>query len=151
MTDKEAFREPIARWTAGIKRVKKTTRRTRRSRTFRKIRSQPYWQLARQYVLADRMFSSNLDGSFVAHQYAVAGYSDHAVDWPIGNSWGCEGGKTDTLPTLLKTRAYGPRIRACFDIPTLADEADAAGVSWRFYASGARPRRRLLVVISSGP
>jgi phospholipase C len=95
----------------------------------------PYWELARHYVLADRMFSSNLDGSFIAHQYVVAAYAKHAVDWPIGEAWGCEGGKTDTVLTLLETRAFGPPIRACFGIPTLADEADAAAVTWRFYAS----------------
>jgi phospholipase C len=94
---------------------------------------EPYWRIAREYVLADRMFTSNLDGSFVAHQYLVAAYSSKAVDYPI-NEWGCEGGSDDTLPTLTQRRSYGPRIAACFDNPTLASEADAAGVSWRFYA-----------------
>ena len=89
--------------------------------------------MAQQYVLADRMFASNLDGSFIAHQYTVAAYARTAVDFPLGD-WGCEGGSTDTVATLLSSRAYGRRIRACFDIPTLADEADKAGVSWRFYA-----------------
>ncbi len=93
----------------------------------------PYWQMAREYALADRAFASNLDGSFVAHQYIVAAYSSAAVDFPIAQ-WGCEGGKRDTIPTLLHDRKYGPRIPACFDNPTLASEAEAAGVSWRFYA-----------------
>jgi len=96
---------------------------------------QPYWSLARQYVLADRMFTSNLDGSFIAHQYAVAAYASHGVDSPR-SWWGCEGGKADTLPTLTSKRAIGPDIRACFDNPTIADEADAGGVTWRFYAGG---------------
>ena len=42
----------------------------------------PYWTLAHEYVLADRMFASNLDGSFVAHQYTVAAYASHTVDFP---------------------------------------------------------------------
>ncbi len=79
------------------------------------------------------MFASNLDGSFVAHQYIVAAYSSKAVDFPL-TMWGCEGGKTDTVTTLTKRRAIGRSIRACFDNPTIASEADAAGISWRFYA-----------------
>ncbi len=93
----------------------------------------PYWTMARQYVLADRTFPSNLDGSFVAHQYVVAAYAHRTVDWPI-DTWGCEGGPTDTVATILADRTTGPRIRACFDIPTIGGEADKAGLSWRFYA-----------------
>ena len=93
----------------------------------------PYWTMANQYVLADHMFASNLDGSFIAHQYAVAAYASEAVDFPQ-SYWGCEGGKLDTVPTLTSQRAYGPNIVACFNNPTIGTEADAAGVSWRFYA-----------------
>jgi phospholipase C len=93
----------------------------------------PYWKMAEQYVLADRMFPSNLDGSFISHQYAISAFASHAVDGPV-TSWGCEGGKRDTIPTLTKKRAYGGPIVACFDIPSIASEADAAGISWRFYA-----------------
>ncbi|MBV9333777.1 MAG: hypothetical protein JO146_07195 [Candidatus Eremiobacteraeota bacterium] len=93
----------------------------------------PYWDIAGQYVLADRIFASNLDGSFIAHQYLVAAYASRGVDYPYG-SWGCEGGKTDTVPTLRNDRTLGNPITACFDNPTIASEADAADVSWRFYA-----------------
>lgn len=93
----------------------------------------PYWQMAKEYALADRAFASNLDGSFIAHQYIVAAYASGAVDFPTAQ-WGCEGGKHDTLATLTSDRRYGPRITACFENPTIASEADAAGVSWRFYA-----------------
>ena len=94
---------------------------------------EPYWQIAKQYVLADRMFSSNLDGSFVAHQYVVAGYASRSVDNPL-TDWGCEGGTIDTVATLTKLRSLGPRIRACFNNETLGAEADSAGVTWRYYA-----------------
>jgi phospholipase C len=95
--------------------------------------TKPYWDIAKQYVLADDTYGSNLDASFVAHQYAVAAYSASAVNGPDG-LWGCEGGKGDTTPTLTQQRAIGKSIVACFTFPTLADEADAAGVTWRFYA-----------------
>ncbi|MGA8476129.1 MAG: alkaline phosphatase family protein [Candidatus Cybelea sp.] len=92
----------------------------------------PYWKMAQQYVLADRMFSSNLDGSFIAHQFAIAAYADKGADSPYG-SWGCEGGSHDVIPTWTSQRTYGRSIPACFDIPTIGSEADTAGVTWRFY------------------
>ena len=96
----------------------------------------PYWALAAQYVLSDETFSSNLDGSFIAHQYAVAAYASHGYDFP-SSAWGCEGGPSDTVETIHKDRRIETtrRIRVCFDNPTIGSEADAAGVSWRFYAS----------------
>jgi phospholipase C len=93
----------------------------------------PYWNIAKQYVLADDMFASNLDGSFVAHQYAVAAYSSEAVDTPT-TEWGCKGKAGDTVATLTDQRTYGSNIVPCFDNPTIGINADAAGVSWRFYA-----------------
>lgn len=93
----------------------------------------PYWQMAKEYALADNAFASNLDGSFVAHQYIVAAYASATVDFPV-TAWGCQGGRHDTIPTLRRDRRYGPPVRPCFENPTIASEADAAGVSWRFYA-----------------
>jgi phospholipase C len=95
--------------------------------------TQLYFAMAQQYVLADRMFPSNVDGSFVAHQYAIAGQSQSAVDYPSG-FWGCDGGTSDTVPTLTQQRTYGPVEQACFDYKTIADELDAKGLTWRFYA-----------------
>jgi phospholipase C len=34
--------------------------------------TKPYFDMAREWVLADRMFQSHLDDSFVSHQYAIA-------------------------------------------------------------------------------
>jgi phospholipase C len=93
----------------------------------------PYWDMAKQYVLADNAFQSNLDGSFIAHQYAVAAYASRAVDAP-DSAWGCEGGKADTIPRLTAQRTMGSRIPVCFNNPSIASEADAASVSWRYYA-----------------
>jgi len=91
-----------------------------------------YWEMAQQYVLADDTFSSNIDGSFIAHQYSVAAYAGHTADYPETN-WGCPGGRTDKIHIFTGKRTYGKLIPACFDIPTLGNEADAAGVSWRYY------------------
>jgi phospholipase C len=93
---------------------------------------EPYWDMARQYVLADNMFQSNLDGSFVAHQYTIAAFADHTVDYP-SSYWGCPGGAQDKVPTLRANRTIGRPIEACFDYPTIGSEADTAGLSWRSY------------------
>jgi phospholipase C len=50
----------------------------------------PYWSMARQYVLADRMFASQLDGSFVAHQYLIAGWAGRSYNYPAAEPWGCD-------------------------------------------------------------
>jgi phospholipase C len=91
-----------------------------------------YWQMAQQYVLADEFFQSNLDGSFVAHQYAIAAYSNHEVNFP-SSDWGCQGGPDDTVVTLNANRSYGPSVPVCQDYPTLGDELDASSLSWRSY------------------
>ncbi|MGA8533476.1 MAG: alkaline phosphatase family protein, partial [Candidatus Tumulicola sp.] len=97
--------------------------------------TKPYFAMATQYVLADKMFASNFDeGSFVAHQYLIAGQASAAVDSPTYSPWGCVGGRKDTVVTETQQRTYGHRIQACFNNMTLGDELDTAGISWRFYA-----------------
>jgi phospholipase C len=97
--------------------------------------SKPYFDMAHQWVLADKMFQSQLDESFVAHQYVIAAQAAWSVDLPYGE-WGCAGGKGDMVATITKERSiYGPTIRPCYDYQTLGDELDTAHLSWRFYAS----------------
>ena len=81
------------------------------------------------------MFQSQLDESFVAHQYIIAAQASSAVNLP-GGAWGCSGGKYDTVHTITdKRNPNGPTERPCFEYQTLADELDKAGLSWHFYAS----------------
>jgi phospholipase C len=82
----------------------------------------PYWTIAQQYTIADRMFESNNGPSFGAHQFLVAGQTGFN-DNPPGHPWGCDG-----LPP------------ECFTYRTLADSMDAAGVKWKYYASGGAAR-----------
>lgn len=71
-----------------------------------------YWNLAREYVLFDHLFSSGRSGSFMNHMYWVAGIP--------GND-------------RLQTFAYGP------DILTIFDRLEAKGVSWKFYVQNYDP------------
>jgi len=99
------------------------------------VESKPYFDMAREFVLADRMFASQLDESFVAHQYAIAAQAKSSVNSPIPSWWGCPGGPTERVATITQRRTIGKKQRPCFDYMTLGDELDAAGLSWRFYTS----------------
>jgi phospholipase C len=94
--------------------------------------SKPYFDIAKQYVLGDRMFTSHIDMSFVSHQYIIAGQAGGAVNIPPG-TWGCGGGSHDDVLTILPGRIYGGYEKPCFNYTTLGDELDAAGLPWRFY------------------
>jgi len=96
--------------------------------------SKPYWDMAGEWVVADRMFQSQLDESFVAHQYIIAAQAAWSVNLPSG-AWGCEGGQYDTVATITKDRRLGHYIRPCYDYQTLGDELDDAHLTWRFYAA----------------
>jgi phospholipase C len=96
--------------------------------------SKPYWDMAHEWVLADEMFASQLDESFVAHQYAIAAQAEDSVNVP-GLLWGCGGGRAVEVQRLTRRRALGGWQRPCFDEQTLGDELDEAGLPWRFYTS----------------
>jgi phospholipase C len=96
--------------------------------------SKPYWDMAHEFVLADRMFASQLDESFVAHQYIIAAQAHSSVDVPFFY-WGCGGGKGDEVQKISQTRAYAGEQQPCFDYETLGDELDDAGLAWRFYTN----------------
>jgi phospholipase C len=101
--------------------------------------TKPYFEMARQYVLADEMFASDFDASsFVSHQYIIAGQASSAVNYPDTN-WGCPGGKSDKVYTVTQSRGFGKQITACFQNTTLADELDTAGISWAYYAITINP------------
>jgi phospholipase C len=96
--------------------------------------SKPYFDMAHEWVLADRMFQSQLDESFVAHQYVIAAQAQSSVNLPNG-PWGCPPGPSDTVGMINSDRSYGGVELPCFDYQTLGDELDNAGLSWRFYSS----------------
>ena len=64
------------------------TSNIRSTSTFRIATSKPYFDMAHEGVVADRMFQSHLDESFVSHQYIIAAQAASSVDLPYG-AWGC--------------------------------------------------------------
>jgi phospholipase C len=98
--------------------------------------SKPLFAIANEFVFADAMFSSNLDGSsFVSHQFAIAGQASATVNFPT-TTWGCGGGVSDKIHLINQQRQIpGTTISPCLDNQTLGDELDAAKLPWAYYAT----------------
>jgi phospholipase C len=103
----------------------------------------PYWAMAKHYVLADRMFATSFDGSFVGHLDLIATTAnihpaESEANIPTGVYWGCPASVGSSTFLLYSNRTVskmpvGPF--PCFtQFQTMADTLDAARVSWRFYA-----------------
>ncbi|HZV78486.1 MAG TPA: alkaline phosphatase family protein [Candidatus Binatus sp.] len=98
--------------------------------------TKPYWNLAKQFTLADRMFTSNSGPSFPAHQYLIAAQSNNADEVPSGLIWGCDAPPGTLVPQLQSDGSESTGVFPCFDYTSLGDELDAAGISWRYYTPG---------------
>jgi phospholipase C len=103
---------------------------------------QPYWDLAKQYVLADHTFQTQGSGSFTAHQDLIRGGTEiggarSLIDFPNdwGDPWGCDAPAGTKTSLITVTNQYlalqGPF--PCLSYATLRDLLDAKGVSWRYY------------------
>jgi phospholipase C len=115
---------------------------------------QPYWTMAKQYTLADRMFPTVWGNSFTAHLdliagttviYKKSGKTVSEIDTPYNQSvqnWTCYA--SPPPPTRILTRTAGGQIQwggggppPCFtpsQFHTMADTLDAANVTWKYYA-----------------
>jgi phospholipase C len=107
----------------------------------------PYDDMARQYVLADRMFQTNQGGSFPAHQYFVSGTASALPETPFNVSsepfnrltlkhaeGGCDAMMLAAVNTINpQDGSNGPVAFPCFDRPVLSDFLDRQGISWRYY------------------
>ncbi len=96
-----------------------------------------YWQYARTFSLLDHFFSTINGPSYPNHLALVAGSSSNTVDNPVLNtyhSWGCDAGPYTKVETVDPATGRHAFIKPCFDINTLPDELQKAGVSWKYYA-----------------
>ncbi len=99
-----------------------------------------YWLYAQNFVLADNFFSSMYGGSFPNHLYFAAADSDDISDNPTGETnkpaaWGCDSNPGTTAPTKDPVTGQYGHVFPCVDIPTLPDELNAAGRTWRYYSA----------------
>ena len=100
----------------------------------------PYWVMAKRYVLADAMFPTETSGDFSSHQDLIRGSSaldstGSAIDFPTHGPWGCDAQKGTTTPKLQSNGQYLKKGPApCFTYQTLRDLLDAKQISWKYYA-----------------
>lgn len=98
-----------------------------------------YWTYARDFTLDDRFFSSIAGPTFPNHMVLVAGSTNNIDDNPILNtyhSWGCDAGPYTKVDAIDPTTGRHYWTKPCFDITTLPDELQKAGISWKYYAPG---------------
>ena len=108
---------------------------------------QPYWDMAEQYVLAERMFTTQGSDSFAAHQDLIRGgtvvdHNEAMVDLPTCGDcfWGCDAppGTFTHLVTKDNMALKEPGPFPCSryfttKYATLRDLLDAKHVSWKYY------------------
>jgi len=98
-----------------------------------------YWTYASNFVLSDNTFSSLEGASYANHLYTIAATSGGAMDNPINNqthtvpTWGCDA-LPGTLGTVMDASGNISDQFPCFDVQTLADNLQTAGISWKYYA-----------------
>jgi phospholipase C len=112
--------------------------------------AQPYWDMAKEWTLADRMFQTNEGPSFPSHQYIISGTSTisngsawRAAENPIApgriNTGGCDS-PPGSLVTLIDNAGHENRqMYPCFDRLTMMDLLDAKHLRWHYYVFTMNP------------
>ena len=105
----------------------------------------PYWDIARQYVLADHTFQTQGSSSFTAHQDLIAGGTQISptqaiIDNPTYFPWGCDANKTIRTSVIERYsgKVYADGPFPCLNYETMRDLLDAKSISWKFYAMPVR-------------
>ncbi len=111
----------------------------------------PYWSIASQWGLAEKMFQTQGSDSFTSHQDLIRGDTfidskDSLIDPPTSPfAWGCDatpGAKTSLITTSLKYLSKQGPFPCSNKFPdygsngyqTLRDLLDAKRLSWKYYA-----------------
>jgi phospholipase C len=96
-----------------------------------------YWRYAQAFTLSDHFFSTIMGPSFPNHLVTIAGQSHTAIENPHGQSnrsWGCDVSGASRVTTMGPSGAIS-RVKPCFNMTTLGDEATKHHVTWRYYAA----------------
>ena len=108
---------------------------------------QPYFDIATSFGFANRMFQTNQGPSFPAHQFIFAGtsaptkYSPLFASENMSTGYGYYSGAGCVAPPTQRVDVIDPSgnetthppIYPCFEHPTLTDQLDFAGLSWKYY------------------
>jgi phospholipase C len=101
--------------------------------------TKPYWDLAKQYTLADEMFFTETASSFISHQMIISGTvelekGEWVTDQPLEPPWGCFSPTGDKAPILYASgKEVQDQVFPCFHWATIADLLGAKDVSWLDY------------------
>jgi phospholipase C len=110
---------------------------------------EPYFEIARNYGFANRMFQSNQGPSFPAHQFLFGGTSQPEAYSPLFAAENPSGGVGCIAPPKAYVDLVDPsgstnsRMYPCFEHQTLADLLDAPPkdpthpLGWTYYTVGA--------------
>ena len=104
--------------------------------------TQPYWDLAKRFALADRVFGSTIYADFVEQLYLIAGTTKIAsrtfvVGPPSELPWGCDAPPGTKTIVLRNGRVQLGGPFPCFtQFATMANLLDKANVSWKCYYGG---------------
>jgi phospholipase C len=105
-----------------------------------RVEVKPYWDMAKEYVLADHMFPTEFGPSFTGHLSLIAGTTSLSHDKsvannPIGGPWGCDAAPGTITFSVDLSREIKPGQFPCFtQFNTMATVLDAGNVSWKYYA-----------------
>jgi phospholipase C len=103
---------------------------------FRRKQVIDYWTYAQKFALADNFFSTVAAPSFPNHLVLISGQNGRAIDNPNTKTspriWGCDAPAGSAVP--VDHSGTVKWVPPCFNMTTLADEANRAGVSWKYYA-----------------
>jgi phospholipase C len=109
----------------------------------------PYFEMARRYVFADRMFQTNQGPSYPAHQFIVSADADAMPKSTLeiganplspshfrGSGGGCDAPRNQRVALIDARGFFKNFVYPCFDRPALSDLVDAKGLTWRYYQEG---------------
>jgi phospholipase C len=109
----------------------------------------PYFDLAEQYTFGDRMFQTNQGPSFPAHQFIISGTSAPTATSSLfvadnaqgvlaaGQHTGCLAPPAEFVYLIDASGNESTTMYPCMDHPTLTDELNTKGISWRYYTPSA--------------
>jgi phospholipase C len=97
-----------------------------------------YFTYAKNFVLADNMFSSEHGPSLPNHIYTIAAGANGIISVPNVDSpnysWGCDTDIATMTVQVIDPQGNITNQFPCFDFQTLGDQMDSAHVSWKYYA-----------------
>src|SRR5579859_1035802 len=90
-----------------------------------------YWSYAQHFALSDNFFSSDATSSTPNHINMIAAQSG-GLDGTLGT--GCQSPQNTVLNSVTTGGKYYWSY-TCYNIPSIPQELDSAGISWRYYSS----------------